>query len=243
MYDRFVKLPMRVLSMDISAEAKLLYSILADRVAYSQFEDERGRYYFLSSADREDLMRMVGCAVCAYKRHMKLLRDRGMIYTHQHRNGVRIYIDEVVSNQYSEVVSKLSHPLNHNTKLEKQENYTDSEQNIITAHNTMEGQMIIYQPTFIDVLAYWKEKGYHSSPADFFNRYSLQGWIIDGKPVYNWKRLADFWEGSEFTVPLYDCERVISSIPEALKQTIIKEQEISGGRIRQRTYDQLKHYL
>ena len=147
MYDRFVKLPMRVLSMDISAEAKLLYSILADRVAYSQFEDERGRYYFLSSADREDLMRRVGCAVCAYKRHMKLLRDRGMIYTHQHRNGVRIYIDEVVSNQYSEVVSKLSHPLNHNTKLEKQENYTDSEQNIITAHNGRRRDIIAPQRT------------------------------------------------------------------------------------------------
>ena len=53
-------------------------------------------------------------------------------------------------------------------------------------------------PTFYQVLVYWKEKSYKSSPADFFLKYNQQDWKVGDEPIRHWKKLADYWEGCQF---------------------------------------------
>ena len=45
---QFIKISKKVLDMDISNEAKILYTLLVAKINYSKYKDKKGKYFFLS---------------------------------------------------------------------------------------------------------------------------------------------------------------------------------------------------
>ena len=208
-HDSFVKLPHSVLAMDMPAEAKILYCVLADRINYSRFSDDQGQYYFLSGKERKALMTLIGCKRDAFMKYLRLLKNNGLIATEQHGYGSRFYLlprwskksttdAQVVEKidyrntkkSTTEEVEKIDYSYNQLTKTNKQNNT-----NIIDIYDNVSNYVI---PQFVDVLLYWRQKHYHSSPAEYFDYYNLQGWKINKEPVKDWKKLADKWEERQY---------------------------------------------
>ena len=204
----FVKLPFAILKMDMPSEAKILFCVLVDRVSYSCYTDDKGRYYFLSSKARSELYDLISCKQDSFKKYLRILKEKKLITTAQHYNGIRIYIeerwwkksptfskvvekipDQVVEKIPDQVGEKITLPIKQNKETKKLK-HTD---NII--YNNVSNYE---KPDFTDVLLYWRQKHYHSSPADYFTYYDLQHWMINNEPVRDWRRLADKWEERQF---------------------------------------------
>ena len=203
----FVKLPYFVLEMDMPAEAKLLFCILADKINFSKFTDDQGQYYFLTGKERQQLMQVIGCKRETFQKLLRILKEKGLIYSRQHGIGCRFYrlprqaeksttdkseggkIDyQLREKSPTEAGGKIANPLNQN----KQNRII--KQNDIDIYNGC--QIVI--PDFYDVLLYWREKHYHSSPAEYYDHYSLNDWKINDEPVHDWRRLADKWEERQY---------------------------------------------
>lgn len=217
---RFVKLDYDVLTMNVPAGAKILFAILVDRIGFSQYEDELGQYYFLSSNEKDDLMTLVPCKKDSFQKYMSILRKNGLIQTMQHGKGNRVYLvprsrkksmtktevmEKIVGRSRKKSMTKdmekIHDPTNKTNVNQTKQNQTVSirqSSNITSAVSISEAGHEKMYPSFTDVLVYWKEKNYHSSPADFTAYYQARDWMINGKPVRSWKRLADSWEKREF---------------------------------------------
>lgn len=147
--NRFVKLPFDILNMDMPAECKILFSILSDKITYSKYTDDRGRYYFLSGKERIVLMQIVGCKRETFMKHVRLLKEKGLIYSYQHGHGSRIYLpprwskksttekQEVENSDYqsakiptTEVVEKTDFPINQKKQNKLTNQITDIYENV-----------------------------------------------------------------------------------------------------------------
>lgn len=203
----FVKLPHFVLLMDIPAEAKILYCVLSDKISYSKFTDDQGQYYFLTGKERQQLMQVIGCKRETFQKCLRILKEKGLIYSRQHGIGCRFYrlprlteksttdnseggkIDYQLPKKSTTEVGGKTGDLINKTNQNKHKNNTDID--------IINGCQIV-TPEFYDVLLYWREKHYHSSPAEYYDHYSLNNWQINNEPVRDWKRLADAWEKRQY---------------------------------------------
>ena len=261
MCNRFVKLYFDILEgyPQLSLKSKVLYCILADRIKYSQFSDNDGKYYFMSRTDREDIGKLVDIdSSRSFERCIKELRDGNLLTVKKANRGCKFYMfrdsippkmAEHTAKNGGTIPPKMAEPLyNQTNKSDKhnKRNYTNSMNNIDNDYNANADckDSITDKPTFIQVLRYWKDNHYSSNPADFFSKYDCDDWMINGQPVRSWKKLADFWERCEFVdlpVEFYSTSvlSIMPKIPTQLRERIIKEQIVANGKVRKITADEV----
>ena len=253
---QFIKISKKVLDMDISNEAKILYTLLVAKINYSKYKDKKGKYFFLSKDCKAALKEKLGVGEGKWKRTLKCLRDNNLIRTTQFGTGIRVYFaipketearkkeDKSEPCPTDQVGQKPTDPLNKN-----KQNYNS----IPSMHNIKsvvsirpEAFMAPSKPTFIQILSYWNTRGFKSNPLKFWNYYEDRKWIVSDSPVRDWRRLADKWESTEF-VPLPDefytskALDIMDQIPDNIKDAIIRDQEKSNGLVTKKTLYKLNN--
>lgn len=253
---QYVKISKKVLDMDISNEAKILYTLLVAKINYSKYKDKKGKYFYLSKDCKAALKEKLGVGEGKWKRTLKCLRDNNLIRSTQFGTGIRVYfaIPEEDNNKKEEVKleasptdqvgQKPTDPLKNN-RLNYNSIYS-KHNNISVVSISPEVFMAYPKPTFMQIIAYWNSRGFKSNPLKFWNYYQERQWIISDKPVRDWKRLADRWEATEF-VPLpdefYSTEvlSLMDKLPENIKAAIIEDQQKGNGLVTKKTLYKLNN--
>lgn len=66
------------------------------------------------------------------------------------------------------------------------------EESLFDAHKEESTKFV--PPTLDDVMVYFKDKSFTSSPEEFFSYYKSNGWLIGSNPMADWQAAADRWE-------------------------------------------------
>ncbi len=101
------------------------------------------------------------------------------------------------------------------------------------------------QPTYDDVLLYFKSNSFIADADVFFEHYESKGWISNNKPVKNWRLLADYWNDNEFVyLPNEIYKNGYSNLPDDIAMLIEKDQSTSKSpRVRNSTLRTINEYL
>lgn len=242
----------------LSGDEKLLLCYFVEKIGYSNYSDQYGNYYYLSSDEKAKLEHDLDKSESSFWRMIKNIKKSGFILTRQTGKGIKLYLTDktiesyqicqlrIVKNDNSEL-SKMTTPLNitnkNKDKYKSNRNYTNNSIIPITVNQA--------QIQFKDVDVYFSEKGYQKYSLTFYNYYSSKGWIVRNKPVRDWQRLADKWLYNQFIeLPkaFYDPQLINSmfgALPDYLVEQITKEQSMNGsrGRVKISTLEEINKII
>lgn len=244
----------------ISSDAKLLYLLLLDKIAYSKYEDKFGSYFFLTSTNRKELLSFLDLSESKYRRLINELKNEQLIYCKQYGNGVRYYaayhgtfIPSVLQKRISRFFkfdepgsSKMKKPLNNKDKTINNKiisiNYSNSISNTYTKFNSNQSEKNI--PSLNDVRTFFDQQGYTPTADIFFYYYQEKDWKCNNQEIKNWKKLAYAWNQNQFTkLPecFYDPNTLYQyyeKLPQFVLEQVVKDQEENGeGLVRVSTLE------
>lgn len=211
----FYKFQVGLFFADVSARAKLLYTLLSAKVGYSMYKDKEGKQRFYLSADNRDtISRQIGISKSTFNRCISELRKSGLLITKKAVGGSFVYDSgkAVLVNEDIRDFDKLIsvNLTSTNRQIYKIRNSVTSDLYINLSNTESKGvnSVVGKKPDITEIrdttLKFadrfypnnpdMRDKFIHQiNPNKFYDLNNARNWCIDGKPIRYWDKVYDKW--------------------------------------------------